>query len=291
MAGFDFANAQPPQLLPLGASHEENEVEAELKALTMSLWDKYLADRMFDANVLGMAHLGSYDLVRRSVTQDGLALLPGVGAEPGTRYLYRAMKARNHQGRGLHFIKTYLQIVFPGVAKVEQLWMAPDGKYPDDAYSIVQADQFVVPVISDDNGLFLDGTWNIGGIINTATQGGDGEGNVDTSGLILLSRVRITLDFGLDMAGMGNLIQILRSVMPARLVPEFQYAIEVEAPAPIAVEAMIEVEVQGPAALAHPELLLVTDDPDVMWCLGSDDDPDNAPRLPTGRASVEVDGT
>lgn len=285
MGKFDFANAQLPRLYPLEQSHAQNEVEDELRRLTMRLWDDHLAEQAFDVNVSGMAHLGSFELVRRSVNQDGLALLPGGGEEPSTRYLYRAWKARNHQGRGLHFARTYLQMLFPNVSKVEQLYMPLEGQYPDDCLSIIPEEQFILPAIYDNNGLRLDGTWRLGEMIDTSKQGIDGSWSYNTDGLILTSRVLITLDFSVDASGVGNLMQILRAVMGAKFVPVFRYSITAESPFPIEVAVEIEAYIPVKAQVAHPDLLMVTDDPEWVWHLGADGDAD-APRLMASRAKV-----
>lgn len=244
-----------------------------------------MAVRAFDNNVAGMAHLGSYDLVRRSVTQDGLALLPG-GSEEAARYIYRAWKAQTNQGRGLHFVRTYLQLLFPNVSKVEQLWMPIGGNYPDDCYSIIPEDEFVIPRIADDAGLRLDGSWEVGGVINTSDQGEEGSWTFDTSTLVLTSRVLVTLDFGVDISGVGNLLQILRSVLPARFVPVFNFAITAESPVPITAEYELEVQMADVEVLAHPETLLLTDESHLEWSLGHDASPAGAKLLQSGRVDV-----
>lgn len=127
---FDFQNAQTPQLTPLRHSFTIDDVENDLRNLFVDLFDAYLGNDAFDANVLGMAHLGTLDLVRKSVNADGLVLLPGVGEEPATRYVYRAWKSRNLQGRGLYFLKTYLQALFPGSWDVKQQMQLTAQPYP-----------------------------------------------------------------------------------------------------------------------------------------------------------------
>lgn len=286
MADFDFQNAQLPELLPLQASHEATDQEAQYKALFLDIWRKHAAKQAFDLNVSGMAHLGSFEQVRRMVTEDGLALLPGGGSEPRTRYLYRAWNARNHRGRGLHFLDLYLQMLFPGVAKAEQLWMPVGGSYPQDCVTIIPDAQYFLPVIDEDGVLALDGTWEVGGMVDLGSQIEKGYWAYNTEGLMLTSRVRITLDFSVDVTGIGNLMQIVRSVLPARFVPEFHYVIVVEAPAPVEAFSHVDVMVNKPIAMASPELLMVTDDPEVWWELGDDDDPDSGPMLVDSRAEV-----
>ena len=89
---LDFSNAQLPRLLPLEASFSENDVEADLKHMFLDIFGSTLAADVFDVNVLGAAHLGSFDLVRKAVNTDGLVLLQGDREEAATRYLYRAWK-------------------------------------------------------------------------------------------------------------------------------------------------------------------------------------------------------
>lgn len=127
---LDFRNALLPQFLPLEASFAENEVEADLKRLFLTLFGDNLAPASFDANVLGAAHLGSLDLVRKAVNTDGLVLLRGDREESATRYLYRAWKSSDAQGRGLHFLRTYLQMLFPNNSDAYQLYQNVSSEYP-----------------------------------------------------------------------------------------------------------------------------------------------------------------
>ena len=90
MATFDYPFAEPPSLKALEASYAGNDVEREIKALTIALFIKYISEQAYDVNVAGAAHLGSFDLVRRTVNQDGLTLLQRDREESSTRYLYRA---------------------------------------------------------------------------------------------------------------------------------------------------------------------------------------------------------
>lgn len=131
---MDFSNAQLPQLLPLEGSFSRNEIEADLKRLFIDLFRAKLADGTFDANVIGAAHLGSFDLVRKSINADGLTLIQGSLEYPATRYLYRAWKSGNTQGRGFHFLRTYLQMSFPGIGEVRQLWQGKNSAYPSELY-------------------------------------------------------------------------------------------------------------------------------------------------------------
>lgn len=128
--GYDFPNAQLPQLLPLANSFVVDDVENDLRNLFIDLFEAMLAEQSFDANVLGVAHLGSLDLVRRMVNADGLALLDIEREETATRYLYKAWKSRNKNGRGFHFLETYLQLLFPNQHYVEQMAQSKADPYP-----------------------------------------------------------------------------------------------------------------------------------------------------------------
>ena len=116
-----------PNLGPLQNSWEANEVEAELKQVFLDLFATYLRGDERDLNVYGAAHLGSLDLLARSIKRDGLAVF---GDDTNAvRYLYRAWHARNPK-RGLTFLRTYLQLLWPDGWRVEQMWQDKSQPYP-----------------------------------------------------------------------------------------------------------------------------------------------------------------
>jgi hypothetical protein len=118
----------PPDLLPLRFSHEADAKEEEMTRLFAELFEKYIRAEERDVNVLGAPHLGSFGLVEQAVKKDALAMYRR-GDEPGLRYLYRAWSTRNPK-RGLEFLKTYLQIIFPNEWSVEQMWQSKASAYP-----------------------------------------------------------------------------------------------------------------------------------------------------------------
>ena len=143
-ADFDFSNAQLPGLAPLEASYAVDAVEADLKQLLIDLFRDGVASRFFDANVLGAAHLGSFGLVQKIVNKDGLAILnTGGNLEAATRYLYRAWLSSDNQGRGAHFIRTYMQLLFPGEHEIIQLWQDKSAPYPELLYESEQPNSFL----------------------------------------------------------------------------------------------------------------------------------------------------
>lgn len=137
---MDFPNAQLPSLVPLQRSFAADDVENDLRNLFIDLFEQMLADKSFDLNVIGVGHLGSLDLVRRLVNFDGLALIDGEREETATRYLYKAWKARNRNGRGLFFLETYLQLLYPNGFAVEQMAQAKSGTYPHQLSPLSRAD-------------------------------------------------------------------------------------------------------------------------------------------------------
>ncbi|MCK9394233.1 MAG: hypothetical protein M0Q44_01415 [Methylobacter sp.] len=187
---FDFPSAQLPALTPLRNSFVRDEVEADLKQIFLNLFESQLAADVFDVNVLGMPHLGSLDLVRRSVNADGLVLFPGEREEAATRYVYRAWKARNMQGRGLFFLKTYLQLLYPGYWDVEQQMQDKALPYPTALY-------------------------------DRSTHGNDAD-------KYLTSRLHIRLNVAGNINNVESIIPVISSILPARFVPKVSLIMHAE---------------------------------------------------------------
>lgn len=187
---FDLPDAKLPDLRALQNSWVENDpLAAEMNQLTVQLFKESLAEQTFDINVLGVPHLGSFSLVRRAVNADGLALLSGEGEEAATRYLYRAWKGQNGNGRGLHFLRTYMQMLYPNKWSVAQLWQDPALPYTVGMQTEQQ----------------LDSPYGPG-----------------KSGWMLTSRVRVGIDYDAPLAtSFTEMLKVLANVLPARIVPEF----------------------------------------------------------------------
>ncbi len=187
---FDLPDAKLPDLQALQRSWVANDPLAEgMNQLTVQLWRDNLAEQTFDINVLGAPHLGSFSLVRRAVNADGLALLSGEGEESATRYLYRAWKGQNGNGRGLHFLRTYMQMLYPNKWSVAQMWQNTSLPYTVG----MQTEQE------------LDSPFGPG-----------------KSGWALTSRVHIGIDYDAPLAtSFSEMLKVLANVLPARIVPEF----------------------------------------------------------------------
>lgn len=117
-----------PDLAPLKKSWEWNAFEHDVKEVFIDLFEEYLRKQEREANVYGMPHLGSFELVSRHVERDGLSLLNNED-EPAMRYLFKAWKSRNPK-RGLHFLRTYLQLLWPDSWEVDQQWQDKNEPYP-----------------------------------------------------------------------------------------------------------------------------------------------------------------
>lgn len=129
-----------PDLAPLRASHEANEVEAELKALFMMMLDDFLRAGEREINTLGTPHLGPFTQVERAVKNEGLALYRRAD-ESAMRYLFRAWRARNPK-RGLHMLRCYLQLLWPNNWSVHQLYQSKSAPYPTDLYQVAEPTRF-----------------------------------------------------------------------------------------------------------------------------------------------------
>lgn len=246
---LDYKNAELPELLPLQRSFTQNEVEEQSKALFLDVFKQSLSEDVFDVNVLGAAHLGSFELVRRSINSDGLVLLfQGDSEEAATRYLYRAWKSRNTQGRGLHFLRTYLQLLFPNVCDVYQLWQKKDQPYPTALSRENEIDNF------DD--------------------------------YFLTSRIEVALDFDVNARSIKALTNILRSVVPARITPNFRFLIIFDFP--VEIEADWSLYMDKYSTMRQPWCgRVVTNREDAIWYLGKNGSL-TAPRLTRCRIRTDT---
>lgn len=120
------------QLIPLEQSAQYDGVEAQLKALTISLWQMYLAPAARDVDVSAAPHFGSKELMLKNIKSDGLASFNTASLDTdNARYLLLAERHKN-QKRGLHFLRTFIKCTWGSDFEVHQLWQKKDGEYPID---------------------------------------------------------------------------------------------------------------------------------------------------------------
>lgn len=179
----DFSSAKLPALTPLKNSFVVDEVENDLRNMFLDLFNTYLASDVFDLNVSGMAHLGTFDLVKKMINKDGLVLIPGDREESAARYIYRAWKSVNNQGRGLHFLRTYMQALYPGAWGIEQQMQESALAYPTALY--------------------------------------DRSGHGDDTDKYLTSRINIKLDVASGIiTDPSTIIPVISTIIPARFIPK-----------------------------------------------------------------------
>ena len=208
---MDF-NAPSPKLVPLEKSGAITEYESQLKSLALDLWSGLLADRSADIGVLGAPHLGSFSLVQRELNSDGLILIKSDNEEGLTRYLYKAFRSGKLGGRGLHFLRTYLQMLYPNAWEIEQVWCTVDDTYPNST----AINDYWAPHLNDPDPR-LDGTWQLSAVVPWRTPGSLSDRDYQYQ----TSRVIVYLDYtDVDIREAGNMLSILRSIVPAKIVPQ-----------------------------------------------------------------------
>lgn len=121
------------KLMPLVRSAEFDDVEAEFKALFMSLYQDHIGDQVDEVALYGMPHIGPDSLVERGLVVDGLAVLRTTTMDQ-IRHLFHAWRYRNPQ-RGTKFLAAYLNTLFGPVFTIDQLWCKKAGTYPVDVMS------------------------------------------------------------------------------------------------------------------------------------------------------------
>ena len=263
---MDFQTSQLPSVTPLEDSFAENAIESDLKKLFSDLLVAYQAAEVFDANVLGAAHLGSLDLIRKTTNADGLVLLAGDREDSATRYLYRAWKSGDAQGRGLHFLRTYLQMLYPNMCKVEQQWQDKAQTYPTGLYVDTTRVNYWLYALGE-TGLKLDGHWKIGGQRPLNQWATEAARLPDTSNMFLTSRINVTLDFSVQVRSIVSLMTIIRSVIPARFVPYFKFILSFV----LDVQARFEssMGMQKASRMRYPwNGRTITSSDDAKWSLG-----------------------
>lgn len=278
--GFDDAVLPSPG--PLKHSASANGIEADLNKLFCALFDEAISRRLFDANVSGAAHLGSLDLVRRAINRDGLVLMQGDREEPSTRYVYKAWKSENGQGRGLHFLRTYLQALFPNLCDVNQLWQDKNHDYPYALYTNKPHFSWWLKRLGEP-GLKLDGSWALGRPVSR-DEGWREHRAPSTEGLFLTSRVEIELDLSVDVRSIENLMDIIRSIIPARLVPHFKFVLRMFIS--VHIRSLYALKMQKKVDQRYPWCgRVVTDSVQHKWKLGKDGE---AVKLPQPFGSFKL---
>ena len=115
-------------LSPKVYDSDERELDEALRDIVSQVFEDTLRPKINDINVYGMPHLGRFEVVERFVKRDGLTLLR-ISDEERMRYLFKAWKIKNPK-RGLHFLRTFLQLLYPNAWAADQMWQEKDKPYP-----------------------------------------------------------------------------------------------------------------------------------------------------------------
>jgi hypothetical protein len=119
-----------PGLGPLINSFDSDEVEAQLKAAFVDVFESALRDQIARINAYGTPHQGDIFVIERFVKHAGLALERDDYREGYMRELLRGWASHNPR-RGLHFLRFYLRLLWPGLWTLDQLWQDPGRPYPE----------------------------------------------------------------------------------------------------------------------------------------------------------------
>lgn len=125
------------KLIPLELSHENGQLEHELKNLFISLFEAHIAPRMADVNVYGCPYLGTEQLIRRylAVNRINAIVDEKIAAKnvDKLRYLLQAAIAQNPK-RGFSFLKTFIKCLWGSEFDIQQLWQYKYAPYPEMLY-------------------------------------------------------------------------------------------------------------------------------------------------------------
>lgn len=194
----EFVARHTPNMQPLRNSHEADTLESELKALFIDLLGQYVRPGERLTNTVGVPHIGGFSQVERAVSAEGLALQRR-GDEAAMRYVFRSWRARNPK-RGLHMLRTYLQLLWPNSWEMHQQWQKNGEPYTSELSDTDEGDHFL--------------TSRVNVFVHTATTDGSDVASVAPSlrsvvpARIVLNVQVITrnqIDAGVCMAGAGAL--------------------------------------------------------------------------------------
>lgn len=121
----------PPGLEPLANSHTADDVEADMQAAFIEVFEALLRPAERRVNTYGAPHRADFGTIERFTKADGLAMDRGTNPEAYLAQLFRAWRAHNPK-RGTAFLRHYLQLLWPGLWSVAQLWQDPGKPYPSD---------------------------------------------------------------------------------------------------------------------------------------------------------------
>lgn len=117
-----------PALAPLLDEPASDEIGQALNQVLARLIESKLRPALNDISTIAMPQLGSAEQFELAANRSGLCIYRR-DEDEAMRYLYRAWAGRNPR-RGLHMLRLYLSLLWPGGWECDQLWHPIDQPYP-----------------------------------------------------------------------------------------------------------------------------------------------------------------
>jgi hypothetical protein len=126
--------------------------------------------------------LSDIELLQKMLHKDGISLLTNTQDTQRVKHLYKAWQAKNGQGRGLHLLRLFLNLMYAGSDQITQL-------------GVVQLHQ--------------DSTQPYPNALSTTAQANS----------FLTSRVAVDVTFTTDFSDAQLIENSIKSIVPARIFP------------------------------------------------------------------------
>ena len=118
-------------LYPLVTQSEYLLLETELKEAFIEVFHSAFGEKLNQLSCYGSPHLiDDIALLKRFFLKEGLVLPKADIPLSSLKYLLKAWRSEN-QKRGLHFLRTYLQLIYPNKHNINQLWQDSAKSYPN----------------------------------------------------------------------------------------------------------------------------------------------------------------
>ncbi|MCI7352791.1 MAG: hypothetical protein SPE06_00155 [[Actinobacillus] rossii] len=124
--------SQPFETLnPLLKQEESEELEIQIRESFREAYTKTLAPKVHSLLHYGSPHLtNNIDLMKKWYLSDGLSIPRHDTELEQLQYLLKAWRIKNPK-RGFHFLRTYLQILYPNEWRIDPLWQEKNQPYPN----------------------------------------------------------------------------------------------------------------------------------------------------------------
>jgi hypothetical protein len=117
-----------PALAPLLAGGCTDATDDELRQVFARVFEQTIRPALRDIDTLAMPQVGSAEQFEMAANRSGLGIYRR-DEDEAMRYLYRSWTGRNPR-RGLHMLRLYLRLLWPGGWTCDQLWHPEDKPYP-----------------------------------------------------------------------------------------------------------------------------------------------------------------